>query len=225
MKFTIPHDKVWFRPDKAYFESQSRSQGIDSIEIEWNGKYKSIRELRGLAIFGLCLYEIYGTPFFVQMNSKDSSPDAFIMRVSPDDSTTNEIGPVEITFYGRSRVGLPKQALANKLSAKGGKFWKLPPEYCLLIHIGRGLRVNHKEVSARLNKVDVNFQVFSIQEISDYPNTIARVVSYRPKYRSKDINVGEVCYKLQKSDIYGIVTQIRGRPPKSSQKYHDYKSN
>jgi hypothetical protein len=85
--------------------------------------------------------------------------------------------------------------------------------------------VNHKEVSARLNKVDVNFQVFSIQEISDYSNTIARVVSYRPKYRSKDINVGEVCYKLQKSDIYGIVTQIHGRPPKSSQKYHDYKSN
>ena len=52
MKFTIPHDKVWFRPDKAYFESQSQSQGIDSSEIEWNGKYKSIRELRDLAIFG-----------------------------------------------------------------------------------------------------------------------------------------------------------------------------
>ncbi len=214
MGFTIPHDKTWLRPDKAYFESQSRAQDIDPSEIEWNGKYKNIRELKGLAIFGLCLYKICETPFFVQMNSKDSSPDAFIMRVSPDNSTTNEIGPVEITFYGRSRVGLPKQSLTDKLSAKGGKFWKLPPGYCLLIHIGRNLQVNHKEIATRLSKIRNNFQVFSIQEISDYPNTITRVVNYRPEYRFMDINIGEVCYKLQKSNIYGIVTQIHGRPPK-----------
>jgi len=217
-KFNISYDKVWFRPDKAYFESQSRAQGIDPGEFEWNGKYKRIRELRDLAIFGLCLYESYGTPFFVQMNYKDPSPDAFVMRVSPDNPTTNEVGPVEITFYGRSRIGLPKQSLADKLSEKGGKFWKLPPQYCLLVHIGKGLQVNHEEVASRLSKVNTNFQVFSIQEISDYPDTIARVVSYRPEYVSKDVNVGEVCYKLQKSDILGIVTQVRGRPPKSPQK-------
>lgn len=217
-KFNIPHDKVWFRPDKAYFESQSRAEGIDPEELEWNGKYKRIRELKDIAIFGLCLYKSYGTPFFVQMNSIDSSPDAFVMRVSPDDPTTNEVGPVEMTFYGRSRIGLPKQSLADKLSEKGGKFWKLPPQYCLLVHIGKGLQVNHEEVASRLSKVNINFQVFSIQEISDYPDTIARVVSYRPEYVSKDINVGEVCYKLQKSDILGIVTQVCGRPPKSPQK-------
>ena len=159
-----------------------------------------------------------GTPFFVQMNDRDSSPDAFIMRVSSDDPTINEIGPVEITFYGRSRVGLPKQSLADKLSGKGGKFWKLPPQYCLLIHIGRGLQVNHKEVAGRLSKISIDFQVFSIQEISDYPDTIARLVSYRPEYTSKDIDIGEACYKLQKSGIPGIITQVRGRPPKSSQK-------
>ena len=214
MKFSIPHVKVWFRPDKSYFNFQSRAQGIDSSEIEWNGKYKDIRELRDLAIFGLCLYEMHKTPFFVQMNSKDSSPDAFIMRVSPNDSTTNEIGPIEITFYGRSRVGLPEQPLADKLSMKRGKFWKLPPGYCLLIHIGKGLQVNHEEVAACLGKVNINFQVFSIQEISDYPNTIARVVAYKPEYRSKDINVGKVCDKLQKSNIYGTVTQVHGKSSK-----------
>lgn len=215
MKLAIPHGKIWLRPDVAYFESQSQAQGIDSSEIEWNGKYKSIRELRDLAIFGLCLYEMYETtPFFVQMNSKDSSPDAFVMRGSPDDLTTHEIGPVEITFYGRSRVGLPEQSLAVKLSAKGGKFYKLPPKYSLLVHIGKGLQVDHKEAVDCLNKIDINFQVFSIQEISDYPDTIARVIIYRPKYKSRDINVGEVCYKLQKSNICGTVTQVRGRPPK-----------
>ncbi len=218
MKFAIPHDKVWFRPDKAYFDSQSQAQGIDRNELDWNGKYKRIRELRDLAVFGMCLYESYRTPFFVQMNSIDSSPDAFVMRVSPDDPATNEIGSVEMTFYGRSRIGLPKQSLADKLSENGGKLWKLPPQYCLLIHIGRGLQVNNEEVVSRLNVVSTNFQVFSIQEISDYPDTIARVVSYRPEYVSRDINVGEVCYKLQKSDILGTVTQVRGRPPKSPQK-------
>ena len=214
MKFSVSHDKVWLRPDQAYFESQSQAQGIDASEIEWNGRYKGIRELRGLAIFGLCLYEMCGTPFFVQMNSRDSSPDAFVMRVSPNNPTTNEIGPVEITFYGRSRVGLPEQSLADKLSVKGGKFWKLPPKYCLLIHIGKDLQINHEEVAARLRKININFQVFSIQEVSDYPDTISRIVIYRPEYRSKDINVGEVCYKLQKSNIPGIVTQVRGKSPK-----------
>ena len=214
-KFTIPHDKVWLRPDVAYFKSQSQAQGIDPSELEWNGKYKVIRELRDLAIFGMCLYESHGTPFFVQMNSIDSSPDAFVMRVSPDEPTTNEIGPIEMTFYGRSRLGLPKQSLMEKLSEKGGKFWKLPPQYCLLIHIGRGLQVKNEEVVSYLSKVNANFQVFSIQEVSNYPDTIARVISYRPEYVSRDINVGEVCYKLKKSNILGAVTQIRGRPPEN----------
>ncbi len=215
MKFTIPHDKVWLRPDVAYFKSQSQSQGIDPYELEWNGKYKNIQELKSLAIFGLHLYEMSGTPFFVQMNSKDSSPDAFIMRASPNDSTINEIGPVEITFYGRNKIGLPKQSFTDKLSAKKGKFWKLPSIYCLLIHIGRDLHVNHEELFSCLAKVNINFQVFSIQEISDYPDTISRIISYRPEYKTKDVNIGKVCYELQKSDIYGIATQIRGRSPKN----------
>jgi len=214
-KFAIPHDKVWLRPDVAYFKAQSQADGIDPIELEWNGKYKRIRELRGLAVFGLCLYELYMTPFFVQMNSKDSSPDAFVMRVSPDDSTTNEIGPIEITFYGRSRIGLPRQSLVERLSEKGGKFWKLPSHYYLLIHIGRGLGVGNKEMASYLKKVNANFQVFSIQEISNYPDTIARAISYRPEYMSRDINIGEVCNRLKKSNIPGTVTQIRGKPPEN----------
>lgn len=214
MKFTIPHDKVWLRPDEAYFKSQSLSQGIDSHEIEWDGRYKNIRELKSLAIFGLHLYEMSETPFFVQMNSKDSSPDAFVMRVSPNDSTKNEIGPVEITSYGKSRIGLPEQSLADKLNEKGGKFWKLPSTYCLLVHIGKNLQVNHEELVSCLAKININFQVFSIQEISNYPDTISRIISYRPEYKIKNVNIGKVCYKLQNSGIYGTVTQIRGRSPK-----------
>lgn len=214
-KFTIPHDKVWLRPDVAYFEAQSQADDIDPIELEWNGKYKGIRELRGLAVFGLCLYGLYETPFFVQLNSKNSSPDAFIMRASPDDPTTNEIGPIEMTFYGRSRIGLPEQSLADRLNKKGGKFWKLPSHYCLLIHIGRGLIVDHEELVSCLSKLNPDFQVFSIQEISDYPDTIARAASYRPEYMLRDINIGEICDKLKKTNIPGTVTQIRGKPPEN----------
>jgi hypothetical protein len=213
----IDCDKTWLRPDKAYFDSILQSQGVDPNEFEWNGRYKIIRELRGLSIFGLCLYELYKTPFFVQMNRRDSSPDAFVMRVSPDNPTTSEIGQVEITFYGRSKVGLPEESLAHRLNAKGGKIWKLPLNYCLLIHIGRDLQVNHEEVYDCLNKAKTDFQAFSIQEISNYPDTIARVCIYRPKYISKDINLGEVCHKLKESNILHIVTAIRGKQPKENE--------
>lgn len=210
-------NKTWFRPDKAYFDSLDQAKGIDPIEFEWNGKYKAIRELRGLSIFGLCLYELYNTPFFVQMNKKDASPDAFVMRVVLNNPTINEIGPVEITFYGRNKIGLPKESLGHRLVAKCGKIWKLPPNYCLLIHIGRDLQLNHNEVSNRLNETKINFQAFSIQEISTNPDSITRVGIYKPEYMFKDINVGEVCYKLKKTNIPQIITTERGKQPKKNE--------
>lgn len=215
-KFAIPHEKKWLRPDVAYFDYQSKAQDINNpSEIEWNGKHKRIRELRDLAVFGLCLYGIHETPFFVQMNSKEFSPDAFIMRVSPNDLIKHEIGPVELTFYGRSRIGLPKQSLADKLSEENGKFWKLPEHYCLVVHIGKNLQVDHKEVADRLKSININFQVYSIREVSNYPDTIVQIVSYRPEYRAANINIGKVCHGLQKTNIPGNITQVRGKQPKT----------
>lgn len=214
--FSIPHEKKWLRPDKAFFEAKSEGEGINTEELEYNGKYKRIREKRDLAVFGLCLYEIYRTPYFVQMNSLSDSPDAFVMRVAPNDSTTHEIGSVEITFYGRNRIGLPDQSLGERLSEKSGKFLKLPPKYCLLIHIGKGLVVDYEDITNRLRNIKNNFQVFSVQEISSYPDTIARVVSCRPEYSVRDINVGEICFNLKESNIPMIANEIYGKLPKNN---------
>ncbi|MEX0668192.1 MAG: hypothetical protein WD061_00435 [Candidatus Saccharimonadales bacterium] len=212
-KFTIQHDKIWKRPDIAYFDSRDQAKNIDPDQIEWNGKYKRIRELRDLAIFGMALYDLYGTPFFVQMNNVEDSPDAFIMKESPTENLTSDIGPVELTFYGRSKLGLPDRSLVDKLSDPNGKFNKLPDGYCLVIHIGKGLNVDHEAVAQRLKSIGAKFQVFSFQEISNYPDTIARFVVYSPTCQYKDINVVEIGEKFKNSNILGEVTQVKGRPP------------
>lgn len=211
-KFVIPHDKVWLRPDQAYFEYQEQANGITQDEIEYNGKYKRIREIRDLAVFGLAFYAMQEHRCFVQMNNLSDSPDAFLMRPVSDE--TNEIAPIEITFYGRSKIGPPQKQLEDKLSEPGGKFQKLPQGYWLLIHIGKDLTVDHQAIANKLSEMNAEFNVFSVQEISNYPDTIARVVSYNPKLEGYDINIGAICHKLSKTDIPGTLTVERGRPPK-----------
>lgn len=208
-KFTIPHENVWFRPDEAYFESQKQAKGINLDEIEWNGKYKRIRELRDLAIFGLSFYTMQEYPCFVQMNGLSDSPDAFLTRVVSKD--TYETAPVEITFYGRNRVGLPEKSLEEKLSQIGGKLHKLPEGYWLLVHIGKNLQVNHQAITDKLLSINAKFNVFSIQEISNDPDTVARFVAYNPKLEVFDVNVGGICYKLSQTNIPGTLTIKRGR--------------
>lgn len=210
-KFTIPHDETWLRPDNAWFEYQRQAKGIDPDEIEWNGKYKRIRELRDLAIFGLAFYTMQPHQCFVQMNSLSDSPDAFLTRIVSKDTT--EIAPVEITFYGKSRIGEPDKALDVRLSELGGKFYKLPEGYWLLIHIGKNLDVDYQAIANKLKSIRANFNVFSIQEVSSHPDTIARVVAYNPKLEGNDVNIGGVCFKLSKTNIPGTLTIKRGSKP------------
>ena len=210
-KFTIPHNKEWKRPDMAFFESQEQAKGINPDELEWNGKYKRIRELRGLSIFGLSFYTMQEHSCFVQLNDLSDSPDAFLTRVVSED--TYETAPIEITFYGRSRVGMPKVSLLEKLSDKKGKFYKLPEGYWLLIHLGRGVKVDHQEISDKLLSMNAKFNAFLIQEVATHPDTVARFVAYTPKFEAYDVNVGGVAYKLSKTKIPGNLTIEKGKPP------------
>jgi hypothetical protein len=193
-KFTIPHDNVWLRPDEAYFEYQKQAKGIDQDEIEWNGKHKRIRELRDLAIFGLAFYSMQEYRCFVQMNALSDSPDAFLMRNVSDE--TSEVAPIEITFYGRNKIGLPEKSLEEKLNELGGKFQKLPQGYWLLIHIGKDLIIDHQAIGNELLTRKAEFNVFSIQAVSNHPDTVARVVSYNPKLEAYDINIGGICHEF-----------------------------
>jgi len=210
-KFSIPHNNVWLRPDQAYFDYQKQAAGIDHDEIEWNGKYKSIRELRDLAIFGLSFCTMQEHPCFVQMNTLSDSPDAFLMR--PVSKETYETAPIEITFYGRNRIGLPNKSLEAKLNESGGKFQKLPQGYWLLIHLGKDLVVDHQAITDRLLSLNAKFNVFSIQEISNHPDTIARFVAYNPRLEAYNVNIGEICHKLSQTKIPGTLTVKRGKPP------------
>lgn len=211
-KFTIPHSDIWLRPDQAYFEYQKQAKGIDPSEIEWNGKYKAVRELRDIAVFGLSFYTMQEHPCFVQMNTLDTSPDAFLARVVSDD--TYETAPIEITFYGRNKLGVPEKSLEDKLSQVGGKFYKLPKGYWLLVHIGKGLEVNHQAIADKLSQTKAGFNVFSIQEVSNYPDTIARFVAYNPKLEAYNVNIGAICHKLSQTKIPGELTIKKGKPPK-----------
>jgi hypothetical protein len=215
-KFTIEHDKVWQRPDQAYFDFQDGIKGVDPTKLD-DGKYKALREKRDIAVFGACIYKLTGEPTFVQMNNKSDSPDAFILQQSTTDETTANIAPVEITFYGGNKLGAPTESLVDRLSKAGGKFQeKLPPDYWLLVHIGVGLTVDHQAVTDRLLEMKANFGVFSIQEVSNSPDTILRFVVYNPECRTIDVNIGEVFHDLSESNIVGTLTQARGMPPKDS---------
>ncbi len=211
-KFTISHDNIWLRPDVAYFNYQEQAVGIDRDQIEYNGRYKRIREIRDLAIFGLAFYSMQEHSCFVQMNNIDDSPDAFLMRPVSRDS--QEIAPIEMTFYGRSKVGLPEKSLKDKLSEPGGKFY-LPSKYWILIHLGMELEVDYAAVSEKLLSMNSELRAFSIQEIQSNPDTIARVVSYAPKIETYDINIGSLCHKLSQTSIPGTLTIKRGRKPLS----------
>ncbi len=210
-KFTIPHENVWLRPDQAYFEYQKQASGIDHNEIEWNGKYKRIRELRDLAVLGLSIYTMQEHPCYVQMNTLSDSPDAFLIR--PVSTETYETAPIEITFYGRNKIGLPKKSLEEKLCEHGGKFQKLPQGYWLLIHIGKDLEIDHQAITNKLLSLNAKFNVFSIQEVSNHPDTIARFVAYNPKLEAHDVNIGGICHKLSQTKIPGTLTVKKGRQP------------
>lgn len=168
--------------------------------------------MRDLAAFGIAFSAMQEHECFVQMNDVSNSPDAFLMvKVNED---TNEIAPVELTIYARSKVGLPDKSLLEKLTEKHGKFQKLPIGYFLLIHLGIGLEIDYDEIHQKLREISPNFFVFSIQEISNHPDTIARVVSYYPKLDVLDINIGAICDKLSKGSQFGVVFTKRGCPPK-----------
>lgn len=215
-KFTIEHGAAWQRPDQAYADFQEAAKGLSAAELA-DGKNKLLQEKRDVAIFGACIYDLTGQPTFVQMNDKSDSPDAFLLQQSATDETTNNIAPVEITFYGGNKVGGPDESLADRLAREGGKFReKLPPGYWLLVHIGTGLQVDHSEVARRLQEINAQFGVFSIQEVVSYPDTILRFVTYNPGAETKDINIGEVFHGFSSSNVPGEVTQVRGFPPKSS---------
>lgn len=215
-KFTIEHGKVWQRPDQAYGDFQEAAKGLPPAELA-DGKYKLLQEKRDIAIFGACIYDLTGQPTFVQMNDKSDSPDAFLLQKSETDETTNNIAPVEITFYGGNKLGIPDESLADRLAKEGGKFReKLPPNYWLLVHIGEGLNVDHLEVARCLQEMDAQFGVFSIQEIpkNNLGDTMLRFVKYNPECVTKDINIGEVFHGFSGSEIPGEVTQVWGSPPK-----------
>jgi len=210
-KITIEHNTVWQRPDQAYADFQEAAKDLSLAELA-DGKNKLLQEKRDIAIFGACIYDLTGQLTFVQMNDKSDSPDAFLLQKSSTDETTNNIAPVEITFYGGNKRGLPDESLADRLAKVGGKFReKLPPDYWLLVHIGAGLQVDHLEVARRLRAMNAQFGVFSIQEVANYPDTILRFVKYNPECVTKDINIGEVFHSFNGSSIPGEVTQVRGR--------------
>src|SRR3990167_2122706 len=132
--------------------------------------------------------------------------------IDPDEIEWN--GKYKITLYGRNRIGLSEKSLEDKLSEVGGKFYKLSKGYWLLVHIGKNLQVNHQAIADKLSAIKAKFNVFSIQEISNHPDTVARFVAYNPKLEAYDINIGTICHKLSKTKIPGTLTINKGKPPK-----------
>ena len=77
---------------------------------------------------------------------------------------------------------------------------------------GKGLEIDHLAVTEKMKAINAKFQVFSIQEVTNSPDTTIRFVAYSPICKSKVINIGEVWYRLRKDKVFGTLTQKRGIP-------------
>lgn len=59
--------------------------------------------------------------------------------------------------------------------------------------------LNINTIRDYLNENNTPFPVWAIQQISNYPDTIAKVVIINPELHEIDINVGEAAYLFGKS--------------------------
>ena len=80
-----------------------------------------------------------------------------------------------------------------------------------MVHIGKGLEVNHQAIAGKLSAIKARFNVFSVQEVSNHPDTIARFVAYNPKLEAYDVNIGALCHKISKTKIPGTLTINKGK--------------
>lgn len=184
----IKTSKIWHSPANVYWHIQELTKKVGAEAIENKNKYQKVREARTGAVLAMAQSKLSGNPTYVQLH-KDEPPDVILMQISKDIKGQLDILPVEITTY----AGQPKGSLLEQLKRTKVKpgIHVLPKECYLVVNVGIELDVEYEPIMEYLNENETPFHVITIQQVSNYPDTIARVVFINPKFRKIDINIGK----------------------------------
>lgn len=202
----IKTGKFWHSPLNVYWHIQELTKEVGPEAIESDIKYQQAREARSGAILALAMFKMLGSPMYLQLYKPDP-PDLILMHPSAGVRGRLNIFPVEITtFSGASSETLLEQLKRTKI--KPG-IHALSKEDLLLVNLGVGLDVDYEPIRDYLNENKTPFAVWTIQEISKHPDTIARVVSINPELREIVVNVGEAADSLGKLKIGDVLRTSR----------------
>ncbi len=204
----IKESKIWHSPLNVYRHIQKLTEKVGTEAIENKNEYKNVREARIGAVIALVMFQTMGKPTYVQLYKPDP-PDVILMQPSKDVKGQLDIILVEITSF----IGDPQESLLEQLKRTKTKpgIHTLSEEYILVVNVGVGLNVEYKLIRDYLNENNTPFPVWTIQQISNYPDTIANVVIINPELREIDINVGEVAYLFGKSGWADVLHTMRVR--------------
>lgn len=185
--------KIWHSPRNAYGHVLKAAERVGWQEIERSNAYQRVRETKIAAITALMISDRTGKPTFLQL-VKDDPPDARLMQRSTETAGQMDLTDLEITtFNGKGNL------LEQLQSTKVPKAYHILDEhYILVIDVNPGVAVDYKQISEYLESVNAKYPVWAIQEVSNDPDTIARLTIINPldgKGPSvMDINVGKAMH-------------------------------
>ena len=192
--------KFWHSPVNVYWHLDKLSKEVDPVAIEKNREYQLAREARIGAMLALAMFQKLGKPTYLQLYRPDP-PDLLLMQQSK--TGQRDITQIEVTSY----VGSPKETLLEQLIRK-----KIKPginlyseNYIFLVNVGIGLNVNYRELRDYLNSNKIPFPVWTLQEKSLHPDTVAKLIIVNPKIYETEINIGEAEDTFSKLKLPGVI--------------------
>ncbi|MDD2732263.1 MAG: hypothetical protein PHI53_03670 [Candidatus Pacebacteria bacterium] len=202
----IKTGKIWHSPLNVYWHIQELTKKVGAEAIENKSGYKSVREARIGAVMALVMFQRMGKPTYVQLYKPDP-PDIILMQPSRELKGQLDIVLVEVTSF----IGDPKESLLEQLKRTKTKpgIHTLSGEYILVVNVGIGLSVEYKSIKDYLNENNTPFPVWAVQQISSYPDTIAKVVIINPEIYEMNVNVGEAAYLFGKSGWPDVLHTVR----------------
>jgi len=204
--------KVWFSPLNVYWHIQKLTERVGVEAVEKERKYQSVREARIGAVMALMMFKRMNKPTYLQLYKPDP-PDVILMQPSQLKKGQLDITLVEVTSYIRK----PKESLLDQL--KRSKIRPgipyLSEDYILVVNVGIGLEIGYEPLRDYLNenKNLFPYPIWTFQQISNYPDTIARVVIVNPKIITMDVNVGESAYLWKESKWPDVLNTRRVANP------------
>lgn len=204
--------KIWHSPLNVYWHIQELTKKVGVEAIEKERKYQQVREARVGAVMALSVFKRMNKPTYLQLYKPDP-PDVILMQPSKEVKGRLDITLVEITTYIRK----PNESLLDQLKRSKLKpgIPYLSDNYILAVNVGIGLEVDYEPIRDYLNENIKLFPypIWTFQQISNYPNTIGRIVIVNPKLITIDVNIGESTYLWEKLKLPDVLNTSRVANP------------